>query len=115
MASLQRSHSSLKNADRRGGRCAVATNAVYTLCNRLDCQAAAFVLSMLKIKAAAWRLHSVLNSALWECCGNTVGSSRAPILERHGRIVGGPRAPILHLEWAFAMHFDNNTNNHKMY
>ena len=52
VAALQRSHSVLKIADRRGA-----------LCSRLERHAAAFVLSMLKINAAAC-LHSVLDSAL---------------------------------------------------
>jgi len=48
------------------------------LCNRLERHAAAFVLGMLKTNAAGWRLHSLLDSALWERCGNAVGSSTAP-------------------------------------
>jgi len=48
---------------------AVATNAVCALCNRIERHAAAFVLTMLKINSAAWRLHSVLDSALWQRCG----------------------------------------------
>jgi len=56
-----------KNADRRGAHCAVASNAVCALCNRLERHAAAFVLDMLKTNAAGWRLHSVLDSALWQC------------------------------------------------
>jgi len=31
--------------------------AVKTLCNRLERHAAVFILSMLKTKRAAWRLH----------------------------------------------------------
>jgi len=56
----------LKNAERRGARCA---NAVETLCNRLERRAAAFTLSMLKTNAAAWRFHSVLDSTVWQRCG----------------------------------------------
>ena len=44
-------------------------NAVETLCNRLERHAAAFILSMLKTNAAAWRFHSVLDSTLWQRCG----------------------------------------------
>jgi len=69
VASLQRSHSVLKNAERRGVRCGNASNAVETLCNRIERHAAAFVLSMLKTNAAAWRFHSVLDSTLWQRCG----------------------------------------------
>jgi len=50
-----------KIAERRGSRCA---NAVETLCNRLERPAAAFILSMLKTNAAAWRVHNVLDSTL---------------------------------------------------
>ena len=46
-------------------RCANASNAVETLCNHLERHAAAFILSMLKTNAAAWRFHSVLDSTLW--------------------------------------------------
>jgi len=53
---------------------------VQTLCNRLERHAAAFILSMLKTKAAAWRFHSVLDSTLWG------------LLERRGRVVSAPRA-----------------------
>ena len=52
--------------------------AVCALCNRLERHAAAFVLGILKTNAAGWRLHSVLDSVLWERCGNAVGSSTAP-------------------------------------
>jgi len=55
-----------------------ATYAVETLCNRLERHAAAFILSMLKTNAAAWRFHSVFDGTLWQRCGNAVGSSRAP-------------------------------------
>ena len=41
---------------------------------------------MLKTNAAAWRLHSVLDSTLWQRCGNAVG-----LLQRRGRVVGEPR------------------------
>ena len=40
--------------------------------NRLERHAAAFILSMLKTNATAWRFHSVLDSTLWgllERCG----------------------------------------------
>jgi len=50
-------------------RCANASNAVETLCNRLERHAAAFTLSMLKTNAAAWRFHSVLDNTLWQRCG----------------------------------------------
>jgi len=69
VASLQRSHSVLKKAERRGARCANASNAVQTLCNRLERHAAAFILSMIKTNAAAWRFHSVSDSTLWQRCG----------------------------------------------
>jgi len=59
----------LKIAERRGARCANASNAVETMCNRLERHAAAFILSMLKTNAAAWRFHRVLNSTLWQRCG----------------------------------------------
>jgi len=62
----------LKNADGRGARCGNASNAVGTLSNRLERRAAAFILSMLKTNAAAWRLHSVLDSTLWQRYGNAV-------------------------------------------
>ena len=57
-------HTALKNAEPRGARCANASNAVQTLCNRLERHVAAFILSMLKTNAAAWRFHSVLDSTL---------------------------------------------------
>jgi len=57
-----------KIADRRGARCANASNALETLCNCIERHAAAFILSMLK-NAAARRLHSVLDSTLWQRCG----------------------------------------------
>jgi len=50
--------------------------AVCAQCYRIERHAAVFVLNMLKTNAAAWRLHSVLHSALCERCGNAVGSSR---------------------------------------
>jgi len=78
VASLQRFHGVSKIAERRGARCANANNAVQTLCNRLERHAAAFILSMLKTNAAAWRFRSVLDSTLCERCGNAMGSSRAP-------------------------------------
>jgi len=48
---------------------------VETLCNSLERHAAAFTLSMLKTNAAAWRFHSVLDSTVWQRCGNAF---RAP-------------------------------------
>jgi len=68
----------------RTPRCALCSRhqrcvrAVCALFNHIERHAAAFVLCMLKINAAAWHLHSVLDSELWERCGNAVGSSRAP-------------------------------------
>jgi len=70
----------LTNAERRGARCANASNAVKTLYNRLERHAAAFTLSMLKTNAEAWRFHSTLDSTLWG------------LLERRGRVVSAPRA-----------------------
>ena len=67
-----------KNADCRGASCAVATNAVCALCNVLERHTAAFVLSMLKINAAAWRLHSVLGSALWGLLERCVHAVKTP-------------------------------------
>jgi len=64
-----------KNADRRGARCANASNAVETPYNRIERHTAGFILKMLKTNAAAWRLHSVLDSTLWQRCDNAVGSS----------------------------------------
>jgi len=52
--------------------CAVQMPA--TLCNRLECHAAAFILNMLKTNATAWRCSACYTA----CCGNAVGSSRAP-------------------------------------
>jgi len=84
VASLQRSHSVLKNF--RTPRCALCkrqqrcANGVETLFNRLERHAAAFRLSMLKTNAAAWRFHSVLDSTLWG------------LLERRGRVMSAPRA-----------------------
>jgi len=76
---------------------------------------------MLTTIAAAWRLHSVLDSVLWGRCGNAVATLWG-LIERHGRVVGAPRAPVkrpcISRIWtAFAMHFDNNirTGNHEMY
>jgi len=71
-------------AERRGARCANASNAVQTLCNRLERHVASFILSMLKTNAAASRFHSVLDSTLWLRCGG--------LLERHGRVVSVPPA-----------------------
>ena len=74
-------------ADRRGASCAVANNVVETLCNRIERHAAAFVLHMLKTNAAAWHLHSVLDSA----CGDVV-TMLWGFLGRSGRVVGAPLA-----------------------
>jgi len=52
-------------------------NAVKTLRHRIERHAAAFILNMFKTNATAWRLHSVLDRALWGRCANAVGSSRA--------------------------------------
>jgi len=52
-----------------------AVQSPATLCARC--------VGMLKINAAAWRLHSVLDNALWE---------RSGLLERRERVVGAPRA-----------------------
>jgi len=57
--------------------------------NRLERHAAAFVLSIIKIHAAAWRLQAfafaqrVKQRAVATLCG---------LLERHGRVVSAPRA-----------------------
>jgi len=45
---------------KRQQRCA---NAVETHCNCLERHAAVFILSILKTNAAAWRFHSMLDSA----------------------------------------------------
>jgi len=78
LPSLQRFHSVLKIADRRGARCAVASNDVYAfLCAlwyRLERYTAAIILNMHKHDPTAWRL--------WERCGNALG-----LLERHERVV----------------------------
>jgi len=76
VASLQRSHNvkKLQIAEVRAvqtqatlwNRCG---NAVETLCNRLERHAAAFILIMLRTNAAAWHLHSVIDSTLWQRCG----------------------------------------------
>jgi len=53
---------------------------VETLCNCLKRRAAAFILNMLKTNAAAWRLHSVLDSSMWglpERREHDVGALRA--------------------------------------
>ena len=58
----------------RSPRCALCKrqqrggNAIETLCNLLERRAAAFILNMLETNAAAWRLHSVLDSTLWQRC-----------------------------------------------
>jgi len=49
-------------------------NAVQTLCNRLERHTATSILK----KGVAWRLHSVLDGALWGRYGKAVVSSRAP-------------------------------------
>jgi len=69
-----------KLAEPRAARCANASNAMQTLCNRIERHAAAFIFSMLKTNAAAWRFHSVLDSTLWG------------LLERRGRVMSAPRA-----------------------
>jgi len=51
---------------------------VCTLCQRIECHAAAIILNMHKDNAEACYLNSVLDSAMWERCGNGVGSSSAP-------------------------------------
>jgi len=56
---------------------AVASNAVCMLCSHLERHVVVGFFSMFKINATAWPLHSVLDSALWGCCSNAVGSSRA--------------------------------------
>jgi len=81
---------------------------VKTLCNCLKRHAVAFILNMLKTNAAAWRLHSMLDSALCSHCGNAVVSVSAP------RACCIDAFSILDLDSAFAMHFDNNISNHKM-
>jgi len=54
----------------RTPRCALCkrqqrrANVLQTLCSRLERHAAAFILSMLKTNAAAWRFHSVLDSTI---------------------------------------------------
>jgi len=58
-----------KIAERQGARCANTSNDVETLCDRPERHGAAFTLSMLKTNAAAWRLHIVLDSTLWQRCG----------------------------------------------
>ena len=86
--SLQHFHSIQKSF--RSPRCTLCSrqqccgNAVKVLCNRQECHSVAFILNMLKTNAAAWRLHSVLDSALWGRCGNAAESSWAP-WERCGR------------------------------
>jgi len=54
-----------------------AVQTPVTLWKRLEGHAAAFILSMLKTNAAAWRFPSVLDS-MWQRCGNTVVFFRAP-------------------------------------
>jgi len=72
----------LKNC--RTSRCALCKrqqrcgNAVETLCNRLERHPAAFILSMLKTNAAAWRFHSVLNSTLWGLLERRVHAVKTP-------------------------------------
>jgi len=57
---------------------------------------------MLKINAAAWRLHRVLDSALWERYGNVTWG----LLERRGRVVGAPRTRCK--DAVQILHLDNN-------
>jgi len=74
-------------------------------------------LNMLKTNATAWRLHSVLCSALHV----NVVATLWGLLERCGRVVGAPCARctdallIVYLDSAFAMYFDNNISHHKIY
>jgi len=75
---------------KRQQHCANSSNAAETLCNHLKGHAVLFILSMLKTSAVAWRLHSVLDSPLWQRCGNAVGSSRAPLWARHVKAVKTP-------------------------
>jgi len=72
-ASLQRYQSVQKNADRRGARCAVASNAMYAPCHWIERHGAAINLNMHKDNAAVWRLHCALDSALLGLCGKAVG------------------------------------------
>jgi len=59
-------------------RCANASNAVETLCNRLELHETVFILSVLKTNTAAWRFQNVLDSTLWqERCLGVVGMPRA--------------------------------------
>jgi len=97
-------------ANRRDARCAVASNAVKTLCKLLERHAAALILNMLKTNVAAWRLHfaqCVRHRAvgwLWQRCKVFFSA------------VGTPRARCKHaLYLALAMHFNYNISNHKMY
>ena len=81
VVSLKRSLSVLENC--RSPWCALCSRhqrCVRTVCNRIERHATAFILSILKINAAAGRLQGVLDSALWG------------LLERRGRVVGAPRA-----------------------
>ena len=70
--------------------------------------------------AAACYLHSVLDSALCERCGNVVGSSSAPsvgaLWARRVRSVRTLcKSCIFILDGAFAINVDNNSNYHEMY
>jgi len=89
-ASSQRLHSVQKSfrspKDRLCSRQKRCGNAVKTQCTRIERHAEEFILNMLTTNAAAWGLHSVLDSALVGRCGNTLGSSRAP-WARCGRAV----------------------------
>jgi len=80
--------------------------------NHLARHAAAFILNMLKTNAAL-RLHSVLDSTLWGRCDNAAVFSRAP-WARCVRAVCTLYRRLVNLDSAFAMHFDNNINNHKI-
>ena len=106
-------------ANRRDARCAVASNAVKTLCKLLERHAAALILNMLKTNAAAWRLHfaqCVRHRAvgrLWQRCRVLFSAVSAPRARCKHALY------ILYLDLAFAMHFDYNfdynISNHKMY
>jgi len=69
-ASSKRFHSLQKSCRSLWTRCKDAVQPPRTPCG-------GFFFNMLKTNAAAWRLHSVLDSAMWKRCGNAVGSSRA--------------------------------------
>jgi len=77
VASLQRSHSVLKIADRRDARCAVASNAVCALCKRIERQEHAQIKR--RGLAFARRVRQRAVATLWG------------LLERRGRVVDAPR------------------------